>query len=218
MKESIWLRNYEQEVNGKRKASNSKKKNTFIIFPIMMVIFLGLAWVNRNSEAAQEAAAQGQNGSVFIVVTFAGIMLFYMLMLAVGRKKDVTKHTRENVKALLRNDEEVDLFDAQMSEAPIKEVTIGLNTTVFLTQDYVGKKWLSSTNDLQYTFVRRTDIAFFNSSKTKSASANPLRASYFFDIRNANLEVIMNGLAENSDLLTELKELLKLAQPAVVSN
>ena len=164
MKESIWLRNYEQEVNGKRKASNSKKKNTFIIFPIMMVIFLGLAWVNRNSEAAQEAAAQGQNGSVFIVVTFAGIMLFYILMLA------------------------------------------------------VGKKWLSATNDLQYTFVRRTDIAFFNSSKTKSASANPLRASYFFDIRNANIEVIMNGLAENSDLLTELKELLKLAQPAVVCN
>ena len=58
----------------------------------------------------------------------------------------MTKQTRENVQALLRSDEEVDEFDAQMSQTPIKEVKISMDTTMFLTQDYFGKKYVNMGN------------------------------------------------------------------------
>ena len=154
-KESTWLKNYEHEVNGKRQASNSKKKVILIIVPLMMLLCLGLAAMNRNTPAAQNAAAQGQNAVMYIVPTFAVLMVFILIMLAVGKKKDVTKFTRENVKSLLRTDEEVDAFDQQMSETPIREVKINSTSTVFLTPDYVGQKGLSSTSDLTYAFMRR---------------------------------------------------------------
>ena len=209
MKESIWLKNYEQEVKGKRDASNGKKKIILIMVPLIMLLFMAAAMMNADS-----AAAQGQNPAMYFVPLFVVLMVFIVIMLSIGKKKDVTKHTRENVKALLRNDAEVEQFDRQMSEAPIKEVKISGDTTIFLTLDYVGKKCIAM-GDLTYTFIRREEMAYYDYAKTASTTANPLNAAYFFDIRNAQKKVILNGLADSGSQLGQLEELLKLAQPAI---
>ena len=58
----------------------------------------------------------------------------------------MTRQTRQNVQSLLRSDEEVDEVEAQMSQTPIKEVKISMDTTMFLTQDYFGKKYVNMGN------------------------------------------------------------------------
>lgn len=209
MRESVWLKQYEKEVKSKRNDSNDKKKIILIVIPVMMLLFLVLAMMNGNSEAAQ-----GQNYIGYFIGIFAAIMAFVIILMCVGKKKDVTKQTRDNVRALLSSDEEVILFDQQMYGAPIKEVTIRPETTVFLTQDYLGMKYMNM-GDLHYRFIHRRDIVSYNYSRTKSTTANLINAAYFFDIRNLQNQVILNGLADSGAQLADLEELLRMAQPAI---
>ena len=99
-----------------------------------------------------------------------------------------------------------------MSSAPIMEEKIALGSTVFLTMDYVGITFLFH-GDLQYRFARKGDIASLHYSKTKSTGANPFRASYFFDVKNANNEVLLHGTAETGEQLGKMEAILKTAQP-----
>ncbi len=209
MRESVWLKQYEKEVKSKRNDSNSKKKIILIVIPAMMLLFLALAMMNGDSEAAQ-----GQNYIVYFIGIFAALMIFAMIMMYVGKKKDVTKQTREDVMALLGSDEEVVLFDQQMCAAPIKEVKISTETTIFLTQDYLGMKYVNM-GDLHYRFIHRSDIVSYNYCKTASTTANLLNAAYFFDIRNMQNQVILNGLADSGAQLADLEALLRMAQPAI---
>lgn len=209
MKESVWLKEYEKEVKGKRADSNSKKKIILVIVPLMMLLFVGAALMNGGSNAAQ-----AQNAVMPMVAVFAGIMIFVVIMLCIGKKKDVTKNTRDNVKELLRSDEEVDEFDRQMSAAPVKEIKINSTSTMFLTPDYVGEKSIAM-GDLTYRFARRSDMVSYKYVKTKSTTANPLKAAYFFEIRNAQNKLLLGGLADTGELLAEVEELLKIAQPAI---
>lgn len=209
MKESTWLKQYEKEAKAKRGKSNDNKKVILIIIPIMLLLFLGLAMVNGGA-----ASSQGQNGMVFLVVIFAAIIIFAIIMMSIGKKKDVTKSTRENVLALLGSDSEVDSFDSQMSQAPIKEVSISTETTVFLTESYVGMKFVSM-GDLNYRFIHREEIAFYDYSKTASTTANPINAAFFFDIKNGQKKVILNGQVDSGSKMVELEELLKTANPNV---
>lgn len=209
MKESTWLKKYEAEVSGKRKKSMDSKKIIFIIIPVMMLVFLGLGMMNGGN-----AEVQGPNPAIYIVPLFVIIMLFAVIMVSKGKKMDVTKPTRDNVTALLRNDMEVDAFDQQMSQAPLKEVKINSTSTVFMTQDYVGTSSVAM-GDLKYFFVRREDIAYYRCQKTKSTTGNPLQAAYFYDICDLNKNKIAGGLADTRKQFEELVELLKVAQPAV---
>lgn len=209
MRESIWLKNYEQEVQSKRKQSNEKKKASLIVIPVMLLVALGLAAVNGDS-----AAANGQNPTMYIVGFFAFMMIFVLIVLNIGKKKDATKNTRKNVQELLRSDEEVEAFDQQMSMEPIKEVKISSDTAIFFTQDYLGKKYLAM-GDLNYSFIHREEMAYYDYSKTASTTANPINAAFFFDIRNAENKVILNGLADSGAKLAELEELLRSAKPDI---
>ena len=209
MKESIWLKSYEREVNEKRNKSNGNKKIILIIVPVMMLLMMGAAMMN-----GENVDTQGQNPMMFFGIIFVVLMIFIIIMLSIGKKKDVAKPTRESVKALLRSDEEVQLFDQQMSATPIKEVEISSETTVFLTQDFVGMRYMYM-GDLLYRFMRREDIAFYDYTKTASTTANPIKGAYFFDIRNAQQEVIMNGMTDSGAQMAELEELLKRAMPSI---
>lgn len=209
MKESKWLKEYEKEVKDKREASNKNKKVILIIIPIMMLLFVGAAMLNSDI-----ATAQGQESIGFIAVIFIVIMIFAIVMISVGKKKDVTKKTRENVMSLLRGDEEVDSFDQQMSVVPIKEVKVSNTTTIFLTQDYIGKKYIDM-GDFKYSFIHRNEIVSYNYAKTASTTGNPINAAFFFDIRDSKKKVIMNGLADSGSQLAELEELLRIAQPTI---
>lgn len=212
MKESIWLKKYESEVYEKRGKSNQNKKVIFIILPVMLLLFLVAAMAGGGATDPQTQA-----GMMAMVGVFAGIMVFAIIMVSIGKKKDVAKGTRENVLELLKTDEDVDFFDQQMNTAPIMEVKIATETTVFLTMDYVGKKYMLEGN-LQYRFIRRSDVVYFNHCKTSSAGANPLRASYFFDIQNADKKVVLNGLAETGTQLEQLRELLNVAKSTAQNN
>lgn len=209
MRESTWLKKYEEEVSGKRNKSMESKKIIFIIIPVMMLVFMGLAMMNGGS-----ADVEATNAMMPMIAVFAAIMVFVLIMVSIGKKKDVTKTTRDNVNALLRNDTEVEAFDQQMSQAPLREVKINDTSKVFMTQDYVGTSSIAM-GDLTYFFVRREDIAYYRSSKTKSTTANPLKAAYFYDICDMNKKKMTGGLADTREQFEELVGLLKEAQPAV---
>lgn len=210
MKNSIWLQQYEKEVNDKRQKSNQGKKVIFIIIPIMALLCIAAALANGGA-----ADPQAKNGMMFTVITFAFIMIFAMIMANKGKKMDVTKETRENVLALLKTDEDVDCFDRQMKGMPVMEEKIAAETTVFLTTDYVGMRFLYLGN-LQYRFARRNDITALDYCKTASAGANPLKASYFFDVKDAGNEKLLGGTAETGSQLEKLEALLKAANPNLV--
>lgn len=210
MKQSVWLQDYEKEVNGKRQKSNQGKKVTFIIIPVMMVLVIAAALANGAAEDPQ-----AKSGMLFMVVIFAFIMIFAMVMIGKGKKIDAAKGTREDVLQLLKTDEDVDCFDLQMGKKPDMEEKIAVETSVFLTTDYVGKKFMY-LGDLQYRFARRKDIAALDYCKTAGAGANPLKASYFFDVKDAGNKKVLGGIAETKEQLERLETLLKEANPNLV--
>ncbi len=210
MKNSIWLEKYVKEVQGKRNKSGQNKKVILIVIPVMMVLFMVAAMAG---SGAMDSQMMG--GMLMMLGVFAFIMLFAIIMISKGKKVDAAKGTRENVMALLKTDEDVDYFDQQMNSAPIKALKIGANTTVFLTMDYVGMSFLY-LGDLQYRFARRKDIAALDYCKTSSAGANPMKASYFFDVKDAQNKKLLGEVAETGELLEQLIALLQEAQPNLV--
>ena len=210
MKQSIWLQNYEKEVQGKRNKSNQNKKVIFIIIPIMLIIFIAAAMANGGMDDPQ-----AQGGMMAMIGVFAVIMLFVIIMVSKGKKIDAAKGTRENVLSLLKTDEDVDYFDQQMSTAPIREEKIATERKVFLTMDYVGMKYFY-VGDQQYRFARRKDIAGLDFCKTSSTGANPMRASYFFDVKGTGNEKLLSGVAETGKTLEKLEALLKEVNPDLV--
>lgn len=211
MKESTWFKNYEAEVKSKRDKSN---KNKVIVIPIvlgfMAVLCCILAMVNGNNAAAEQQVSP----IFYFLPVFAFIALLTVMMLAVSKRKDPANRTRNSLKELLRSDGEVDAFDLQMSEAPVMELETNRTTRIFLTQDYVGSRFLAD-GDVTYTFIRKGDIASFNFKKTASTTDNPLNAAFFFDIKNSDGKVILNGLTDSGKQLDALMELIRTAQPAV---
>ena len=210
MKESVWLQKYEKEVKTKRDKSNQSKKVIFIIIPVMLLLCVVAAMANGGMNDSQS-----RNGILCMVGVFVFIMIFVIIMTSKGKKIDATKKTRENVLSLLKTDKDVDYFDQQMNASPVMEVKVYTETTVFLTIDYVGMRFLIN-GDLQYRFARRNDVAALDYCKTASAGANPMRASYFFDIKNVRNEIMLQGTAETGEKLGKLEEMLRVVQPNLV--
>lgn len=204
MKESMWLQKYEAEVGGKRKASNQNKKIILIIVPIMALVFIVPAILGGASTPEQKS------GIIAMVAVFAAILLFAVIMMAKGKKKDVTKPTRENVQALFETDAEVEMFDQQMSMAPIGEIKINSTDNIFMTQDYVGLKSIAM-GDLVYMFAKRDKIASIRTSRTGSTTANPMNASFFFDVVDKENKIVLRGLADTGKQLEAVKEMLGFA-------
>lgn len=212
MKKSIWLEKYEEQTKAKRDQSMKGKNIVFIVLPIMFAIII-IAAIAGGAMSTPE----GRGGMIGMIVLFAVIILFVVLVKSKANKKDVTKFTRDCVNSLLETDDEVEQFDRQMQSQPIMQIKTDITETMFLTMDYVGK---SSTygGDLKYLFIKRNDIVSLNYCKMASTTANPLKASYAYDICNSQNKVIMNGIASSMQVFEEIEELIKTARPSVVVN
>ena len=79
MRESTWLKKYEEEVSGKRNKSMQSKKIIFIIIPVMMLVFMGLAMMNGGS-----ADVEATNAMMPMIAVFAAIMVFVLIMVRAG--------------------------------------------------------------------------------------------------------------------------------------
>lgn len=210
MKQSTWLQNYEKEVNKKRNNNNEQKKK---LIPILVIAMMGMGIITAIAGGAMNTP-EGRMGMVIFIGLFVIIMLFTLLMLKIGKKKNVTTYTRNEVMALFQSDSDVEQFDSEMNRAPIQEVTINATTTMFMTQNYIGQKTTSS-GDLRYSFIRKQDIDSFHKNKTGSTTGNPVNAAFFFDIRNNKQKVIMNGLCDSGKQLDAITEILTIANPEI---
>lgn len=116
--------------------------------------------------------------------------------------------------ALFHSDYDVEQFDQEMNSAPLKEITISAGTTMFMTENYIGIKSIPC-GDLRYSFIRKHDMASFHRQITRSTTANPIKAAFFFDIRNHEQKVIMNGLADSGKQLEAIIDMLQTANPNI---
>lgn len=209
MKQSVWLQNYEQEVYAKKNASNQKKK----IIPIIFILMMAFGLIAAISNGALNDP-QARTGLLAFVGIFAFLMIYVLILMKIGKKKDVAKYTRNEVMALFHSDYDVEQFDQEMNAAPLKELTINEGTTMFMTENYIGIKSMPC-GDLRYSFIRKHDIASFHRKKTASTTGNPMKAAFFFDIRNHEQKVIMNGLADSGKQLEAIIDMLQTANPHI---
>ncbi|MBQ3514645.1 MAG: hypothetical protein IJA32_12775 [Lachnospiraceae bacterium] len=209
MKQSVWLQNYEQEVYAKRNASNQKKK----IIPIIFILMMAFGLIAAISNGALNDP-QARTGLLAFVGIFAFLMIYVLILMKIGKKKDVAKYTRNEVMALFHSDYDVEQFDQEMNAAPLKELTINEGTTMFMTENYIGIKSMPC-GDLRYSFIRKHDMASFHRKKTGSTTGNPMKAAFFFDIRNHEQKVIMNGLADSGKQLEAIIDMLQTANPHI---
>lgn len=209
MKQSVWLQNYEQEVYAKRNASNQKKK----IIPIIFILMMAFGLIAAISNGALNDP-QARTGLLAFVGIFAFLMIYVLILMKIGKKKDVAKYTRNEVMALFHSDYDVEQFDQEMNAAPLKELTINEGTTMFMTENYIGIKSMPC-GDLRYSFIHKHDMASFHRKKTGSTTGNPMKAAFFFDIRNHEQKVIMNGLADSGKQLEAIIDMLQTANPHI---
>ena len=209
MKQSVWLQNYEQEVYAKKNASNQKKK----IIPIIFILMMAFGLIAAISNGALNDP-QARTGLLAFVGIFAFLMIYVLILMKIGKKKDVAKYTRNEVMALFHSDYDVEQFDQEMNAAPLKELTINEGTTMFMTENYIGIKSMPC-GDLRYSFIRKHDMASFHRKKTGSTTGNPMKAAFFFDIRNHEQKVIMNGLADSGKQLEAIIDMLQTANPHI---
>lgn len=165
MKQSVWLQNYEQEVYAKRNASNQKKK----IIPIIFILMMAFGLIAAISNGALNDP-QARTGLLAFVGIFAFLMIYVLILMKIGKKKDVAKYTRNEVMALFHSDYDVEQFDQEMNAAPLKELTINEGTTMFMTENYIGIKSMPC-GDLRYSFIRKHDIASFHRKKQQALPA-----------------------------------------------
>ena len=77
------VKNYEQEVKSKRSSNQEKKKKELLIgIPVIMILIMGLAMVNGNSEAAQ-----GQNAVAYMLPLFLGMIVFLLIVMSIAKKR-----------------------------------------------------------------------------------------------------------------------------------
>lgn len=119
MKKSIWLEKYEEQTKAKRDQSMKGKNIVLIVLPIMFAIII-IAAIAGGAMSTPEA----RGGMIGMIVLFAVIILFVVLVKSKAKKKDVTKFTRDCVNSLLETDDEVEQFDRQMQSQPIMQIKI----------------------------------------------------------------------------------------------
>lgn len=183
---SVWLKEYTKRVKKAKAKSNGNKK----IIPI--IIFLMAGGLDAYLIFAKDGLNDPQlQGPVKGIAIGAGIMLVLsILLIALGKKKDVTIRTTSNLNELLTSVEAVKDFDAQMQAAPVFKVEIDANACFFATKDYLVEKFPDLGNET-YSFVRLSDIAEFHYCGIKK---NGKVQSIAFDIRDRSGNVIMNGI------------------------
>ncbi len=207
MRESVWLKKHVEEVQGKRDQSAQKKKVMLILLPMMF----GLFFIAIIASAGEVMASEIRTAMIVMLAVFAGVMVMVILLLGKAKKIDATKGTRENVTAILKTDEDVELFDMEMSQKPLKEVWLSGVSKFFVTQNYIGVKFMY-LGDEQYRFAKKTEVTGFAYCKTKGVK------EIFFDVLNCNNEKIFGESATSMNQINEIITLLQEFQPNLTVN
>lgn len=195
---STWLKEYCKRVKKAKTQSNGNKK----IIPI--IIFLMAGGLDAYLIFAKDGLNDPQlQGPVKGIAIGAGIMLLLsILLIALGKKKDVTIRTTSNLDELLTSVEAVKDFDEQMKAPPVFKVEIDANACFFATKDYLVEKFPDLGNET-YSFVRLSDIAEFHYCGIKK---NGKVQSIAFDIRDRSGNVIMNGILDSMRKVNALSD------------
>lgn len=207
MRESVWLKKHVEEVQGKRDQSAQKKKIMLILLPMMF----GLFFIAIMASAGETMASEIRTAMIVMLAVFAGVMVMVILLLGKAKKIDATKGTRENVTAMLKTDEDVEFFDMEMSQKPLKEVWLSGVSKFFVTQNYIGVKFMY-LGDEQYRFAKKTEVTGFAYCKTKGVK------EIFFDVLNYNNEKIFGESATSMNQINEIITLLQEFQPNLTVN
>lgn len=207
MRESVWLKKHVEEVQGKRDQSAQKKKVMLILLPMMF----GLFFIAIIASAGEAMASEIRTAMIVMLAVFAGVMVMVILLLGKAKKIDATKGTRENVTAMLKTDEDVEFFDMEMSQKPLKEVWLSGVSKFFVTQNYIGVKFMY-LGDEQYRFAKKTEVTGFAYCKTKGVK------EIFFDVLNYNNEKIFGESATSMNQINEIITLLQEFQPNLTVN
>ena len=205
MKNSVWFEHYEKDRKQERAKKVKSNGIVFIILPIMI-----LAGLISAISGGSLNTAEGRMGVMMFGGVAVFILIFAAIMVVIGKKKDITKAERENVKQLLHTDEEVELFDQQMSTAPIAEFS-SKGVVICAKQDFVYKR----RGEERFSFIWRRDIANLYYCKTASTGINPFKAAYFYDLRRVDNKVVFNGLVDSGKELERLEEFFQSLQPSI---
>ena len=203
--QSSWFRQYEQEVNGARNASNGNKK-ILIIIPILLIGGM-IALMIRNGALESEQTRGG-------VYALGGIGIFLVLIILIllgkSKKKDAAAITRKDLDALLTSPELAEEFDLQMKEKPLFQVQNQKDDYVFATKDYLGIcfKYLG---DVTYRFVRRSDVSVLHSYKNSAGC-------FDVEFQNPTRKVLMCWVAKDKKTVEELKASLVNADQNISSS
>ena len=188
---SEWLKEYTKRVKKAKANSNGNKK----IIPI--IIFLMAAGLDAFLIFGKDGLNDPQlQGPVKGIAIGAGIMLVLsILLIALGKKKDVTIRTTSNLDELLTSEEAVKDFDAQMKAAPVFMVERDANACFFATKDYLVNKFPDLGNE-SYSFVRLCDVAELHYCGLKHKGK--LKCFGFaIDIRDRSGNVVMHGFLDS---------------------
>ena len=194
-------------MQGKRDQSAQKKKIMLILLPMMF----GLFFIAIMASAGETMASEIRTAMIVMLAVFAGVMVMVILLLGKAKKIDATKGTRENVTAMLKTDEDVEFFDMEMSQKPLKEVWLSGVSKFFVTQNYIGVKFMY-LGDEQYRFAKKTEVTGFAYCKTKGVK------EIFFDVINYNNEKIFGESATSMNQINEIITLLQEFQPNLTVN
>lgn len=196
---SVWLKEYVKRVSGaKAKSDKQKGPIILIVIPVLIGVFIGFTIYNGGLNDPQTL------NTIKILGGIGGaILVLGLILIAVGKKKNVTTRTETNLNELLRSVDEVKAFDAQMAEEPVFVVANDANNCFAATKDYLYKKFSDLGNET-YTFVRLKDIAslHFQLQLTKGA----IGKDYILDFRDADNQVLLNGYVSGRAKLDQLAE------------
>ena len=204
---SVWLKEYLKRTSGAKKKSNGNKKIILIIIPIMLAAVIGFMIYNGGLNDPQAV-----NTIKILGIIAAVIFVFAVIMIALGKKKNVTSRTEDNLNELFGSVEEVKDFDRQMAVNPVFKVEIDELNYTAATRDYLFKRFSDMGNET-YTFIRLKDIdsLHYTPAKTKDV----LKKEFYVDWRDSSGKVLMNGRVTSSAKLVSLQEGLQPLVPGI---
>ena len=204
MRESVWLKKHVDEVQGKRDQSSQKKKLMLILIPMMF----GLMFIGVIASAGDAVSSEVRTAMIAMFAVFLAVMVMVILLLGKAKKIDATVGTRESVAKLLKTDEDVEFFDAEMSQKPVNAVWLTGVSNFFVTNNFIGVKFMY-LGDEQYRFAKKADVTKFAYSQTKGVK------EIFFDVLNRDDEKILGSSATSKKQIDEIIALLQTANPSL---
>lgn len=194
---SVWLKEYVKRTSSAKAKSDKKKGPVFlIVIPCVFAAIIGLMIYNGGLNDPQAF------NTIKILGIIAGaILVLGIILIAAGKKKNVTTRTETNLNELLKSVDDVNAFDEQMSQEPLFVVKNDANNFFASTRDFFYERFSDMGNET-YTFVKLKDIASVHYVIIKKGIE--INHECIFDLRDVNGDVILNGRFDSTKKLEEL--------------